>query len=183
MAIGGFLIIRRSGTACEARTGSVSPLGDLQARLQGGERANFREAKFPCHKYSTYSGKGSPKNPDSHLWLSGFFDYPFRYENPASCQRGSRFCSLGAACPERSEDFDLPYGSPENPDSHSWLSGFSDYSSERHGVQSTHGFGFAARRYTSEACNKLACEAESVQIFAKRNSRVQPIQGMACQRC
>ena len=42
--------------------GSVSPLGDLQARLQGGERANFREAKFPCHKCSTYSGKGSPKN-------------------------------------------------------------------------------------------------------------------------
>ena len=78
------LIIRRIDTACEARMGSVSPLGDLQARLQGGERANFREAKFPCHKCSTYSGNGSPKNPDSHLRLSGFFDYPFRYENPAS---------------------------------------------------------------------------------------------------
>jgi hypothetical protein len=45
--------------------GSVSPLGDLQARLQGGERANFREAKFPCHKCSTYSGNGSPETGKS----------------------------------------------------------------------------------------------------------------------
>ena len=60
------LITRRSGTACKARTGSVSPLGDLQARLQGGERANFREAKFPCHKCSTYSGNGSPLGAESN---------------------------------------------------------------------------------------------------------------------
>ena len=40
------------------------------------------------------------------------FEGSFRYENPASCKQGSHFYSLGAACPERSEDFDLPYGSP-----------------------------------------------------------------------
>ena len=38
-------------------------------------------------------------------------------------------------------------------------------------MRSTHGFGFAARRYTSKACNELARQAESVRIFAKRNYR------------
>ena len=48
------------------------------------------------------------------LLMQCFFDFEgsFRYENPASCKQGSHFYSLGAACPERSEDFDLPYGSP-----------------------------------------------------------------------
>lgn len=40
------------------------------------------------------------------------FDYPVRQEKPASCKQGSRYYSLGAACPERSEDFGLPSGSP-----------------------------------------------------------------------
>ena len=43
-----------------AELGSHSPLGDRQARLSGGERANFREAKFPC---STYSSNGSYSQP------------------------------------------------------------------------------------------------------------------------
>ena len=42
---------------------------------------------------------------------------------------------------------------------------------DRHGVRSTHGFGFVARRYTRGVCNKLACKAEIVRIFAKRNYR------------
>ena len=52
-------------------------------------------------------------------------------------------------------------------------------------MRSTHGFGFAARRYTSKACNKLARQAESARIFAKRNSRVtsvRHIQVMAHQK-
>ena len=49
------------------------------------------------------------------LLMQCFFDFEgsFRYENPASCKQGSHFYSLGEACPERSEDFDLPYGSPK----------------------------------------------------------------------
>ncbi len=44
----GFLIIRRSDTACEARTGShfaSLPDGSL---LTVGASKNIREAKFPC---------------------------------------------------------------------------------------------------------------------------------------
>jgi hypothetical protein len=63
----GILIIRRSGTACVARMGSVSPLGDRRARSSGGERANFREAKFPC---STYAYNGSPKKLARSLEMS-----------------------------------------------------------------------------------------------------------------
>ena len=39
-------------------------------------------------------------------------------------------------------------GSPETPESHLWLSGVSDYSSERLGVRSTHGVRF----HRSEIC-------------------------------
>ena len=40
------LITRRSGTACEARTGSVSPLGDTQAKLVTSSLARRRACEF-----------------------------------------------------------------------------------------------------------------------------------------
>ena len=40
------LIIRRNGTACEARTGSVSPLGDTQAKLVTNSLARRRAREF-----------------------------------------------------------------------------------------------------------------------------------------
>ena len=42
----GFLITRRSGTACKARMGSVSLLGDIQAKLVTSSLVRRRARKF-----------------------------------------------------------------------------------------------------------------------------------------
>ena len=42
----GFLITRRSGSACEARMGSVSPLGDTQAMLVTSSLARRKACEF-----------------------------------------------------------------------------------------------------------------------------------------
>ena len=57
----GFLITRRSGSACEARMGSVSPLGDRGACSPGGERVNFRAAKFPCCRNAFSPSESEPR--------------------------------------------------------------------------------------------------------------------------
>ena len=44
----------------------VHPFSTNSKNSSGGERANFREAKFPCHKCLTYSGKGSPLGAESN---------------------------------------------------------------------------------------------------------------------
>ena len=50
-------------------------------------------------------------------------------------------------------------------------------------MRSTHGLSFAARRYTSKACNELARQAESARIFAKRNYRAFRVRHMQVFLC